>query len=267
MAQYSDIVRALSENENLSQLPHTDKHAWEHLLREKIKREEAAKDFESATLTSFYLIIFLVRTNERYETKKISEACNHLRDLAFETLDTLKANLKTNRDKNIDGVIRSQISAFYRLAEYYFAYLDQLFTRFTYDSLAQRAKEYKYILVMQDHSGGRNIFRYLEALRLVIAIRIRRYSFWHGVLGAIGIVLMWQGVWGIIDWIVHYFGAEDYLSSYLTTTVLGIIILYVIDIFVQVTTAVSHEDLSLKDLAQVERVASKQTATDNNQAA
>ncbi|MBI5401352.1 hypothetical protein HZB05_00800 [Candidatus Wolfebacteria bacterium] len=69
----------------------------------------------------------------------------------------------------------------------------------------------------------KTLYKFFDKFEDKIRRRLSKFPIFYALIGSIGIILLWRGVWGIAD----FFG-----MSALVSAVLGVIILLVIGLFV-----------------------------------
>lgn len=245
MLTYSEICRELEEKQTLTSLTEEEKIEWGKVLQQQ--ETEMLDHAEELAMVRYHQILFSLKTRKTVNQKEIQEQFFQLTASFLQAEKELQEQQKLKQDEDSAKRILNQFTFFYKLAQFYYASLEKEFTQKDLMELADSARIEKLRLLQKQELTEGNISKYLQVGRLAIIASLRKHIFLYSFLSAIGIVLLWQGVWGIIDWTIGLVGASDYLFPYLITTGMGVTLLYFLGLFVSLTAGVESSDGSESD--------------------
>ena len=111
-----------------------------------------------------------------------------------------------------------------------------------WSSVSNEAKREKLHLLQKQELLKGHLGKVISLGRLAFIMALRRHLFLYSFLSGLGIVLLWQGIWGSVDWVIGAFGVSESLFPYLITTTMGVVILYSLGVFMSLTSGVETND-------------------------
>ncbi len=230
LLSYRSVVREIDQNVDLFGLSAEEQSEQETILQEHI---HDLKDEEDVAIANIYLLIFGIKTKKWQEPgdPEMDEMYHVIkRNLLLEERQYQKKIREAHVAKEKKMII-GQLLYFYKLAGYYMTYLEKTFSLYGFDDMCNTVNLDKLHFMQKLQLLEGNIKKFFSYGRLAFTLFLRKYVFLYALLSGVGIVLFWHGLWGIYDWIIFELHMEGNLMPYVTTTILGLGVLYFLGAF------------------------------------
>lgn len=252
------IIQQIKSNPKIASLPRKDLDVWESELKKHIA---SLTDEEDLAFNNIYLLVFLMRT------KKISEKnANFYYEKIINYIskkeNKYKNKIHTAKNKIDRQGIYYQMIYFYKITELNMAYLENQFAENKMKNLAERAYGDKISLFKREQLSSGRLGQYLSYSALLLRHFLRKNVILYGILSYAGIMFLWVGGWGTIEWLIFQLGVPD-IYTYLISSTCGILILLFLGIFYDQTFGGTKESLEemekiesseIKELKEVEKL-------------
>lgn len=258
---YLDVIKGIEEGVALE---YGEKRLleWEAVLkeREKLMNKNSDKEGELIVLVQlsrFYLNYFDLKVPEVVE--KIRILFERIAVIARKIEKEYQQEISEAADKSRKKIILNQLHFFYKLSEYNFSLLEKLYRKKGLSALTEAASGEKLDVLKRQALFEGRFFRYLFFSRVSFLFFLQKHIVVFAILSSIGVVLIWHGFWGIFDWVIARYFNSNSLGPYLFTSVFGILLLYMLGIFVRVTLGDQRQEgvdlAKTKELQQIEKIA------------
>jgi len=253
-----NIVEQIKTNPYIEKRSRRELDKWESELRKHIA---LLNDEEDLALNNVYLLIFLLHT-KRVTEKNAVEYYEKIVNYLYKKEAKYKDKIKHAKDKKERDQIYYQLIYFYKIAELNVAYLENQFKSVKMHYLADRAYIDKITLFKKEQLSTGRIGKYLSYSTLFLRHFLRKNIVLYGILSYVGIMLLWVGGWGIIEWLIFLLNVKD-IYAYLISSILGICILLILGIFYDQTFGGNKDSLNemekieisgIEELERVERL-------------
>ena len=236
---YRQVVQALEKNLEIANVPESELDQWQKILD---TARQNTTDQEDLAVKTVYYLLFLLKT-KRSSLKTIKDYYHKIRNYLHNEELRYQQKLAVVGTKEERNLLNNQLLSFYRLAEYYTSYIEESFYVLGLKELKNEAYLDKLKWLQRHKLAEKKIFHYFSYARLYFSHKLKRHPFTYAAIGFLGIILLWQGSWGAIEWGVSTFKLEHYLWPYLLNALIGALILCTIGRFLSETVGI-EEDLS-----------------------
>lgn len=264
-SSYFMIIRKIDENTDLYHLTKQELDQWEKELRGRIDHLSHGESEEDLAVAVFYLLIFLLKSKRIHDSQKIDGLYETMKRHFLEEERGYHRRMRQTKNQSEKKLSVSQFLYFYKLVEFYLTYLEKTLHLMDKEEVFQKVYRDKMHFLQKHQLLEGNIKKYLSYSRIIFHHFMRKYLFLYALLSGAGVVLLWHGLWGLFDVMVEAMGFEGGLMTYLFTTSLGVLVLYILGLFMNQTigdkeTLVQIEEEELKDedeLQEIEKVVKK----------
>lgn len=215
---------------------------------EKYKLSFEKKEiWESVALADLHIFVIDLRT-KKISISEAEQRYDQIRADFFKEEKRNRDNLpKTEKEKRLWN---SQMLYFYKMAEIYMAYLAQELKEHNLGELVTRVRGDELNFLRQQKLLEGDISRFLGYTHVLFMIFMRKYAFLYGFLVLAAVVLIWQGLWGLYDKILEYFGVYELWYPFVVNVLVGVFVLYVLGVFMEQSVGTNNVwgDISSEDI-------------------
>ena len=251
--KYNEITQQIESNLDLTSIPQETLLDWKAILEQHIQELKQIGDLEGTAIAIIQLTLFNLKS--KIDSNNVEENFNLAINTFTEAEKNYEANLEKFRNTDQKQLITSQFKFFYKISEYYLSILEKTCLNYSKTDLGKQVSDQKIKFIKKHLLLQENILRYLDYNRLSFQSMIHKHMLLFAILSAIGIVLLWHGLWGIFDWIIGKFGLTESIFPYLMTSIFGALVLYILGVFVELTSG-DPKDVTeeLKDAAELQSI-------------
>ncbi len=250
--KYYSIIHQIEQNPDLSTLSHKEQNLWEKTIINYIEDQQSNNKYEESSIANIYLLLFFIKTKHIKSDIQIEHQYELIKQSLLEEEKRYNLRIKLTKTEDSKKIVVNQLLYFYKLIEFYISYLEQTLSFFSFGKIAQKVSMDKMYFLQKHQLLQGNIRKFIAYSRLSFSLFLRKYTFLYALLSGIGIVLFWHGIWGISDWIIEKFDTSEKLLSYGITTILGVLILYILGMFLDQTTGDKNNTQDMENMAMEE---------------
>jgi len=249
---YYTVTKQIDQSIDLFLLSEKEQNLWEKTIRDHLITLIPNRDEEDIAIATLYLLLFRIKTKRLRDPETISFEYELVKKNFLDEERRYHKKIREAKQGKEKKLLLTQLLYFYKLVEFYLAYLSKTLRMFDFEEIAQEVSLDKMHFLQKHQLLEGNIKKFFVYTRLSFSLFLRKYIFLYALLSGIGIVLFWHGLWGMSDWIIHQFNAQHHFTPFLITAVLGALILYSLGLFLDQTIGDKNSLQNIEDMEMEE---------------